>query len=230
MSESSGAGSGDVTGPGEIGTRFSEWRCTECGHGHPKNNPPCDRCGNMRFELVETDPTEFEPGGGASYLDILRENAALAAAAFLVLSVVGLTVLANAGVFVLADPFGLGYRYGAVDAVEPDDDGTLTAGEFAGLVAADYDVQSVAWAGRTLELRYATSADSGGAIGSELADVAVTYAEYVGSGGDAAQLQVTAVREDGRGARIVVERSLAQRFVDGELSREQYVSRALGGE
>jgi len=230
MSESSGAGSGEVTGPGEIGTRFSEWRCTECGHGHPKNNPPCDRCGNMQFELVETDPDEFAPGEGASYLDILRENAALAAVAFLVVSVAGLAVLANAGVFVLADPFGLGYRYGAVEAVQPDDDGTLTAEEFAGLVDQEYDVQGVSWSGRTLELRYATATDSSGALGTELGDIAVTYAEYVERGGDAARLQVTAVREDGRGARVVVQRSLAQRFVDGELSREQYVSRALGGE
>lgn len=227
MSESSGAGSGDVTGPGEIGTKFSEWRCTECGHGHPKNNPPCDRCGNMRFELVETDPDEFVPGEGSSYLDILRENAALAVAASLVLSVVGLTVLANAGVFVLADPFGLGYRYGVVDAVEPDDDGTLTAGEFRSLVAADHDVQSVSWSGRTLELRYATNAGSNAALGSELGDIAGTYAEYVGSSGNAAQLQVTAVRGDGSGARVTVERSLAQQFADGELSRDEYVSRAL---
>jgi hypothetical protein len=230
MSESSGAGSGEVTGPGEVGTKFSEWRCTECGHGHPKNNPPCDRCGNMQFELVETDPSAFEPGSGASYLDILRENAALAVVAFLVVSVAALAVLANAGVFVLADPFGLGFRYGAVEAVQPDGDGTLTAGEFAGLVAEEHDVQGVSWSGRTLELRYATNADSGGALGAELGDIAVTYAEYVERGGDAARLQVTAVREDGRGARIVVERSLAQRFVDGELTREQYVSRALGGE
>ena len=163
MSESSGAGSGDVTGPGEIGTKFSEWRCTECGHGHPKNNPPCDRCGNMRFELIETDPDEFVPGEGSSYLDILRENAALAVAASLVLSVVGLTVLANAGVFVLADPFGLGYRYGVVDAVEPDDDGTLTAGEFRSLVAADHDVQSVRSGANSATSRAPTPSTSGAA-------------------------------------------------------------------
>ena len=230
MSESSGAGSGEVTGPGEVGTKFSEWRCTECGHGHPKNNPPCDRCGNMRFELVEADPATFEPGSGASYLDILRENAVLAVVAFLVVSVAGLTVLANAGVFVLADPFGLGYRYGAVDAVQPDGDGTLTAGEFHAIVDEEYDVQGVSWSGRTLELRYATNADSGGALGAQLGDIAVTYADYVEQGGDAGRLQVTAVRDDGRSARITVERSLAQRFVDGELSRDEYVSRALGGE
>ncbi|GGL58012.1 CAP domain-containing protein [Halocalculus aciditolerans] len=31
--------------PGEF-----EWRCKECGTRHPKNSPPCKKCGSMRFE------------------------------------------------------------------------------------------------------------------------------------------------------------------------------------
>jgi hypothetical protein len=231
MSDSSGGGSeSGVVGPGEVGTRFSEWRCTECGHGHPKNNPPCDRCGSMRFELVETDPEEFAPGAGITYLDVLRENALLAGVALFVLGGAGLALLANSGVLVLSDPFGLGYRYGAVDAVQPDDDGTLTAGELRALVEREYAVESLAWNGRTLRLQYRSEAGSNAGLADELGEVAVTYAEYVGQGGDAERLRVTAVREDGRGVRVTVERSLAQRFADGDLSRSQYVDRALSGE
>jgi hypothetical protein len=182
----------------------------------------------MRFELIETDPATFEPGNGISYLDILRENSTLTTIAVVVVSVAALTVLANAGVFVLGDPFGLGYRYGAVEPVEPDQDGILTGGEFRALVAADYQVQSMAWSGRTLRVTYRTTADSEVATGDELADIAVIYAEYIRAGGDAARLQITAVRDDGGGFRITVEQSLANRFLEGELTRNQYVSKALG--
>jgi hypothetical protein len=181
----------------------------------------------MRFELVETDPATFEPGTGVSYLDILRENTILASVAFLVVSVATLTILANAGVFVLADPFGLGYRYGAVESVEPNQDEILTGSEFRALVAADYQVQSVTWSGRTLKLTYQTTADSNAATGDELANIAVTYAEYIQAGGDAARLQITAIGDNRRGVRVTVEQSLAKRFLDGELTRKQYVSRAL---
>ena len=45
-------------GDGEAG--YAEWRCRNCGHGVPKHNPPCSRCGNMRFERVEVRASEFD--------------------------------------------------------------------------------------------------------------------------------------------------------------------------
>jgi hypothetical protein len=216
-----------VTGPGEVGARFSEWRCTNCGHGHPKNNPPCDRCGTMQFELVETDPEEFVNASGVTYGELIGENRFLVGIVVLLLAVGGLAALAGAGVFVLSDPVGLGYRYGAVEAVEPNDDGQLTAGEFHSLVATDTEVQSVSWSGRTLTLSYATEAASNDVLRAEVGDIAVQYAGYVDRGGDAARLRVEAVREDGRSGSVTVEDSEAQRYADGELSRTAYVNAVL---
>jgi hypothetical protein len=94
-----------------------EWRCTNCGHGVPKNNPPCDRCGNMRFAQAEVSEHDFdEEITAASTAEILRENAGLVCAVGAVLLVVVVATLVSTGVFVVSDPFGLRYRLGAVDA------------------------------------------------------------------------------------------------------------------
>lgn len=29
-----------------------DWRCTNCGTTHPRNNPPCNECGGMEFEQI----------------------------------------------------------------------------------------------------------------------------------------------------------------------------------
>lgn len=45
---------------------YIEYRCTSCGKGHPRNNPPCDRCGNMEFEAVtveDVDVDDYLPEG-----------------------------------------------------------------------------------------------------------------------------------------------------------------------
>ena len=181
----------------------------------------------MQFELVETDPEEFVNVSGVTYGELIGENRFLVGIVVLLLAVGGLAALAGAGVFVLSDPIGLGYRYGAVEAVEPNDDGQLTAGEFHSLVATDTEVQSVSWSGRTLTLSYATEAASNDVLRAEVGDIAVQYAGYVDRGGDAARLRVEAVREDGRSGSVTVEDSEAQRYADGELSRTAYVNAIL---
>lgn len=59
------------TGPtaAELQGSYVEYRCTECGNEHPRNTPPCDRCGNMSFEAVQVDDVDvgdyIESGGSA---------------------------------------------------------------------------------------------------------------------------------------------------------------------
>lgn len=204
---------------------YTEWRCTNCGRSAPKNNPPCDRCGNMEFEQVEVRESDFDDEiRGASTAQILRENARLVGAVAAVVLVVVVAALASSGVFVVSDPFGLGYRFGAVDAVAPDGDGTLTAAELHGRVAAEYADSSMRWYGRGLELSFRSEATTGGALARDIGTVAVWYAEYVGDGGDARSLQITAQTGDGR-ARVTVERADAAAFASGEITEAQYRSR-----
>ncbi|MEF8842904.1 MAG: hypothetical protein V5A62_14980 [Haloarculaceae archaeon] len=206
--------------------RYDVWRCPECGHEHPKNNPPCDRCGAMRLDRVEITGADFEDElDTPSFLDLLAENPLPAVVAFLVLAVAGVAVLAGSGVFVVSDPFGLGYRYGVVDAVEPDDDGTFTAGEFRAAVEAEYEVETVRYDGRQLELVYRTDAASDEAFTGEVATVAELYARHVDSGGDTERLRIVATADGNRVGRLTVESSWAREFAAGDLSREAYLSR-----
>lgn len=206
--------------------RYDVWRCPECGHEHPKNNPPCDRCGTMRLDRVQVTEDDFESElDTPSFLDLLAENPLPAVVAFLVLAVAGVAVLAGSGVFVVSDPFGLGYRYGVVDAVEPDDDGTFTAGEFRAAVEAEYEVETVRYDGRRLELVYRTDATSDEAFTGEVATVAELYARHVDSGGDTERLRIVATADGNRVGRLTVESSWAREFAAGDLSREAYLSR-----
>jgi hypothetical protein len=206
--------------------RYDVWRCPECGHEHPKNNPPCDRCGAMRLDRVEVTEDDFDAELDApSFLDLLVENPLPAVVAFVVVAVAAIAVLAGSGVFVVSDPFGLGYRYGAVDAVEPDDDGTFTAGEFRAAVEEEYEVETVRYSGRRLELVYETGAGSNEAFTGEVATVAELYARYAASGGDAERLRIVATADGDRVGRLTVESSWAREFAAGDLSREEYLSR-----
>jgi hypothetical protein len=206
--------------------RYDVWRCPECGHEHPKNNPPCDRCGAMRLDQVEITEDDFESElETPSFLDLLAENPLPAVVAAVVLGVAAVAVLAGSGVFVLSDPFGLGYRYGAVEAVEPDDDGTFTAGEFRAAVEEEYEVETVRYSGRRLELVYETGAGSGQAVTGEVATVAELYARYAASGGDAERLRIVATDGGDRVRRLTVESSWAREFAARDLSREEYLSR-----
>jgi hypothetical protein len=206
--------------------RYDVWRCPECGHEHPKNNPPCDRCGAMRLDRVEVTEDDFDAELDApSFLDLLAENPLPAVVAFVVVAVAAVAVLAGSGVFVVSDPFGLGYRYGAVDAVEHDDDGTFTAGEFRAAVEEEYEVETVRYSGRRLELVYETGAGSNEAFTGEVATVAELYARYAASGGDAERLRIVATADGDRVGRLTVESSWAREFAAGDLSREEYLSR-----
>jgi hypothetical protein len=217
----------EPTGEGEdVEAAYTEWRCTNCGRGVPKHNPPCKRCGNMQFEQFEVRASDVDVGT-ASTRELLRENARPVGAGLLVLAVVAAVSLANVGVFVISDPLGLGYRYGAVTPVAADDDSQLTAAEFHGQVASEYRDTSLSWSGRTLELSYASDATSNEALAAELVEVAVLYATYVDDGGDAARLQIAAELE-GRGqARVVVGRADAAAFAAGDISRATYRERVL---
>ncbi|MUV57814.1 hypothetical protein [Halogeometricum sp. CBA1124] len=204
---------------------YTEWICTNCGRSAPKNNPPCDRCGNMQFEQVEVRASDFDDEvTAASTADILRENAGVAVAAAAVLSVVVVAMLASAGVFVVSDPFGLGIRFGAVEAVSPNDDGTLTAAELHGRVAAEYGGSSMRWYGRGLELSYRSDATTTGTLAEEVSTVAVWYAQYVGDGGDADSLELTVRTGDGR-ARVTIDRADAAAFAAGDITESEYRSR-----
>lgn len=210
----------------EVEYAYTAWQCTNCGHEVPKNNPPCDRCGNMAFEQVEVHEADFaEEIQGPGNLQLLRENALTVGTGVAILLLVAVAVLANAGVFVLADPFGLGYRYGAVDAVQPNDDGRLTAGEFHGLVAAEYDDTTVRWDGRKLTLRYRTSANGEAAVADELVTIAKWYATYVNDGGAARRLRITAISTDGPRFRVTVPGTAARRYATDEISETEYRSR-----
>jgi hypothetical protein len=180
----------------------------------------------MQFEQVTVRASDVDVGT-ASTRELLRENARPVGAGLLVVAVVAAVSLANVGVFVISDPFGLGYRYGAVSPVAPDGDSQLTAAEFHGQVASEYRDTSLSWSGRTLELSYASDATSNDALAAELVEVAVVYATYVDDGGDAARLQITADLEgDGR-ARVVVDSADAAAFAAGDVSRATYRERIL---
>ncbi len=205
---------------------YTEWRCTNCGRGVPKNNPPCKRCGNMQFEQFEVRASDVDVGT-ASTRELLRENARPIAAGLVVVLVVAAVSLANIGIFIISDPFGLGYRYGAVSPVTPDGDSQLTAAEFHGQVATEHRDTALSWSGQTLQLSYASDATSNDALATELVGIAVTYAMYADDGGDATRLRITASLE-GRGqARVVVDTDDAAAFAAGDISRSTYRERAL---
>jgi ribosomal protein L37E len=43
---------------------MTTWVCTECGRSHPRNNPPCSRCGAMSLEQREERFDDAETAGG----------------------------------------------------------------------------------------------------------------------------------------------------------------------
>lgn len=214
----------------EIEYAYTAWQCTNCGHEVPKNNPPCDRCGNMAFEQVEVREGDFaDEIRGPGNIQLLREHALTVGAGVAIVLTVAVAVLANAGVFVVADPFGLGYRYGAVDAVQPNDDGQLTAEEFHGRVAASFEETSLRWDGRNLALSYRTSSNSNGAVAEEITTIATWYATYVHDGGAARRLRITAITPAGARFRVTVASSDARQFATGEISEAEFRSRIFGG-
>jgi len=73
------------------------WSCADCGREHPKNSPPCSRCGGMKLEK-ETKTVEAGGLGSTGYLDVLTPAYAVALGAVLLLGVafvLGATGMAN---------------------------------------------------------------------------------------------------------------------------------------
>lgn len=204
---------------------YTEWRCTNCGHNAPRNNPPCSRCGNMQFEQVEVHESDFDDEiAGVSTVELLRENALTVGIGVALLVVATIAALAWAGVFVVSDPVGLGVRFGAVDAVAPNDDSTLTAAELHGRVADQYTDTSMRWYGRGLELSYRSDATTNRELVGEITTIAVWYAKYVGDSGEADSLTITARTDEAR-ARVTVNRAAAMAFATNDITRAQYQSR-----
>jgi rubrerythrin len=61
------------------------WVCPECGRTHPRNNPPCSRCGNMTLEQREQRFDDAETVGGG-WLDAVDLKVALGFVGALVLA------------------------------------------------------------------------------------------------------------------------------------------------
>lgn len=213
----------------EVEYGYTAWQCTNCGHEVPKNNPPCTRCGNMEFEQVEVREGDFDDEiRGPSNLQLLREHALTVGTGVAILLAVAVAVLASTGVFVVSDPFGLGYRYGAVNPAPTNDDGTLTVAEFHGRVDAEHADTSLRWEGRELVLSYQSSASSNAALADELTEIATWYAAYIDDGGDAERLRITALVADDRRVQVTVASADARQFASGEISEAEYRSRIFG--
>ena len=204
---------------------YTEWQCTNCGNTAPRNNPPCSRCGNMRFKQVEVHESDFDDEiAGASTGELLRENAFTVGAGVILLVLATIAGLAWTGVFVVSDPVGLGIRFGAVDAVAPNEDTTLTAAELHGHVAEQYTDTSMRWYGQGLELSYQSEATVNQELVEEITTIAVWYAEYVGDGGEADSLAITARTDDAR-AHVTVSRAAAMAFATNDITKAQYQNR-----
>lgn len=214
-----------MSGGDDVEYGYTEWRCTNCGNTAPRNNPPCSRCGNMQFEQVEVHESDFDDEiAGVSTAELLRENALTVGAGVALLVLAAVAGLAWTGAFVVSDPVGLGVRFGAVDAVAPDDDTTLTAAELHGRVADRHADTSMRWYGQGLELTYRSDATTDRELVGEITTVAVWYAEYVGDGGEADSLAITA-RTDGARAQVTVDRTAAVAFATDDITRSQYQTR-----
>lgn len=176
---------------------YTEWQCAECGHGHPKNNPPCDRCGRMKLEKTRVTAADFdgdvEP---PTLLDEARQRPVLTSVA--ALAVLSVVALALAWPVTVHSPFGDGV-YGPVPAEAPDGDGEMTAGELRHRLDRQVSTTGMHWRGQWFEVGYETAATDRASFRAEVRHVVESYAAYVAAGGESERLQVT-VRVDGDAA------------------------------
>ncbi|GGM70420.1 hypothetical protein GCM10009017_20780 [Halarchaeum rubridurum] len=127
-----------------------------------------------------------------------------------------------------------------VTATEPDGDGTATAGELRWLLAhgdGALDVRSMRVDGDRIDVTFASDADDLTAFLQEIGKVLNAYARYVDSDGSATRLvghvadrattDYTGGGEYGQADRFHVEREWAVRFNDGDLSKREYLQKAL---
>jgi len=74
------------------------WVCPSCGREHPKNSPPCSRCGASKLEMEEKRVADYDVGAATSYRDLVTPRyavAVLAALAVGLLFVAGVTGLVH---------------------------------------------------------------------------------------------------------------------------------------
>ena len=105
-STSKGERAADATGDS-----VTVWACTECGRQHPRNNPPCSRCGNMALEQREQHFEDIQPDGG-SWLDALLSRYGLGLVGVVLLA--GILAAGGAGII---DVPGIGTGPPAVEDV-----------------------------------------------------------------------------------------------------------------
>jgi hypothetical protein len=81
----------DRPGTGEAGAVSAEqttvWVCPECGRDHPKNAPPCSRCGNAKLER-ETRRVDDDELSAPGYGDLVTPRYLVALVAVLALGTV----------------------------------------------------------------------------------------------------------------------------------------------
>ncbi|PSP81397.1 hypothetical protein BRC81_00080 [Halobacteriales archaeon QS_1_68_20] len=116
--ESTRTGDGSATadgapdGPG--GDTTTVWACTECGRAHPRNSPPCSRCGNMD---LEREVRKFDDvGGGGGWLDALDRKYALGFVGAFVL--LGVVLASTFGLLGLGGPPSVEDVPGSAESVE----------------------------------------------------------------------------------------------------------------
>jgi uncharacterized protein YkwD len=82
-----------------------EWMCPECGRTHPKNSPPCSRCGNMQLESVKANQfDEDETSGGLGLFDVAKFVGALAVVAVLVFAATNAGILGQTQTSIAEEP------------------------------------------------------------------------------------------------------------------------------
>ena len=89
------ARSGSERAADATGDSVTVWACTECDRQHPRNNPPCSRCGNMSLEQREQHFEDIQPSGGG-WLDALLSRYGLGLVGVVIL--VGIFAAGGAGI------------------------------------------------------------------------------------------------------------------------------------
>ena len=106
----SGGGGSDLR-PGQF-----EWVCQDCGRGHPKNSPPCSRCGGMDLER-EPISYDLSDAEAASYLELGKYHIVAAAVllALVVLTALGVIPVPQLGAPSIDDAPGESERAAGID-------------------------------------------------------------------------------------------------------------------
>jgi ribosomal protein L40E len=83
--EPTSEGDGQVEAAEAATDTMTTWVCTECGRSHPRNNPPCSRCGSMHLERREERFDDVGARGGG-WVDAVDGKVALGFGAVVLLA------------------------------------------------------------------------------------------------------------------------------------------------